>query len=134
MRQIVFFLLLAVCVFSCKKTCDFCTYTVDKQSCSCVIFQAKIGNDFASALDSLERQYESEFIELESTGYYSGKGYFVEKEKLNVDFTDDDRAFFYVILIDSVIMDGHLTNRHLNRFDVLDEKGNYYKYYEGRRD
>jgi len=129
MKQTVFFLLLAVLFITCRKHSCTCTgYTVDKNPCGCVLFQNKIGNDFDSALDSLKKQYESKFIELEANGYYSGKGYFIEKEKINVDFTEDDRTFFYVMFIDSVIIDGHLTNRHLNRFDVLDEKGNYYKY------
>ena len=131
MKQIILIIFLAVLFVGCRKHRYICTgYTVDKNPCGCVTLQAKIGNDFDSALDSLKRQYESKFIELEATGFYSGKGYFIEKEKINVDFTDDGRAFFFVIFIDSVIIHGHLTNRHLNRIqdDVLDEKGNRYRY------
>jgi hypothetical protein len=110
---------------ACRKHKCTCTgYTVDKNPCGCVIFRAKIGNDFDSALDSLKRQYEPQLVELEATGYYSGKGYFIEKERINVDFIYDDRVFFYLIFKDSVI-----TYRHLIRnFDVLDEKGNYYRF------
>ena len=130
MKRIILILLLATLFVACREYQCTCTgYTVGKNSCRCVLFQAKIGNDFDSALDSLKRQYEPEFIELEATGYYSGKGYFIEKEKINVDFADDDRAFFYVIFRDSVI-----TYMPLTRNDVLDEKGNHYIYYEGRKE
>ena len=129
MKQITFFLLLAVLFVACDKPCTCKGYSVDKNPCGCVIFQAKIGNDFDSALDSLKILNTSILIELGTTGFYSGKGYFIEKEKVNVDFTNDDRDFFYVRFVDSVI-----TYRYLIENDILDEKGNYYVYIEGRKD
>ena len=135
MKQITFFLLVLSMLFvACRKRCTCKGYSVDQNPCGCILFQDKIGNDFDLALDSLSRRYESKFIELEATRHYSGKGYFVEKERINVDFTNDNRAFFHVTFIDSFIINGHLTNSHLNSFDVLDEKGNYYIYREGRKD
>ena len=133
MKQIFFFLVLAHLFVACDKPCNCKGYSVDKNPCRCVVFKGKIGNDFDSALDSLKNLNEAKFIEEEITGYwsigyYSG-GYFIEKEKVNVDFIDDDRAFFYIMFMDSVV-----TYRQLNRFDVLDEKGNYYLYIDGRKD
>ena len=128
MKQIIFCLLLAFFFVACDKPCTCKGYSVDQNPCGCVLFQSKIGNDFDSALDSLKILNESILIELETTGFYSGKGYFIEKERAMVDFSNDDRIFFYISFIDSVI-----TYRHLIWGDILDEKGNYYVYNEGRK-
>ena len=102
MKQIVFFLLFATLFIACKERCICTGYTTNGNPCRCILFQAKVGNDFDSASDSLKRLYQSKFIELESTGYYSGKGYFMAKEKINVDFIYDDRDFFWLTFIDSI--------------------------------
>jgi len=129
MKPITFFLLLAVFFVACDRPCTCKGYSVNQNPCGCVIFQAKIGTDFDSAFDSLKILNESKLIELGTTGFYSGKGYFIEKERANVDFPNDNRMFFYVRFLDSVI-----TYRYLTWGDILDEKGNYYIYHEGRKD
>ena len=125
MKQIIFLIVFAVLFASCDKPCS-CSgeYTVDQHPCICIKFQGKIGNDFDSALDSLKKLHEPFFNTLATEGHYSGKGYYIEKEKLNVDFKDDDRAFFLLNYVDSV------SNRFISIHyrDVLDEKGNYYQY------
>jgi hypothetical protein len=130
MKKLIIFILLAAIFVSCGKRQCICNgYTIDNHPCRCVILQGKIGNNFDSALDSLERYYEPEFNLAFKRGFYSGQGYFVEKHNINVDFFDDNREFFQVFFMDSVV-----TYRWLNVNDILDEKGNYYIYYEGRKD
>jgi hypothetical protein len=122
MKQIFLLLVAATLFAACKKTCTCTGYTIDNDTCECVVFLGTIGTDFDSALDSLERYYEPEFNLAFERGFYSGQGYFVEKSVINVDFNEDDRTFFRVIFIDSAD-----TYRWLNMFpDILDEKGNYY--------
>ena len=130
MKRIILILLLATLFIACDKPCS-CSgeYTVDKHSCICIKFKAKIGNDFDAALDSLKRQYEPKFNTLATEGHYSGKGYFIEKEKINVDFTDDNRAFFKLTFIDSLSIYNYIVTN-----DVIDEKGNYYLYIITLRD
>ena len=123
MKQITFCVLLAFLFVTCKRQCICKGYSVDQNPCGCVILKGKIGNDFDTALDSLKRYYEPKFNVLETEGHYSGKGYFVRKEKLNVDFVDDDRDFFWLTFIDSVNI-----YRYIATWDVIDEKGNYYIY------
>jgi len=131
MKQIVLFLFLAFLFVNCNRQCGCIgDYTVNDNPCICIKFKGSIGDDFDSALDSLARQYKSKLIELETSGYYSGKGYFIERERINIDFTDDDRAFFYLGFMDSVITYRCLICNH----DVLDDKGNYYVYINGLKD
>jgi len=125
MKKLILTLLLALLFIACEKPCT-CNgdFTVDKNCCICVKFIGKIGNDFSSAVDSLKKWYEPKFNILATEGHYSGEGYYIEKEKINVDFTDDNRAFFLLTFIDSV-------STYLNPIatnDVIDEKGNYYHY------
>jgi hypothetical protein len=130
MKQIIFFI---ICIAVLFVACDTCgcsgEYTVDQHPCVCIKFKGKIGNDYDSALDSLKRWYEPCFQRLIAEGNYSGEGYFVEKVKINVDFTEDDRNFFRLTFTDSVSIRNHIAS-----FDVLDEKGNYYKYIMGLLD
>lgn len=115
---------------SCDKSCG-CSgeYTVDQNPCICIKYKDKIGSDFNSALDSLKRWYEPIFNVLATEGHYSGEGYFVEKEKINVDFTEDNRSFFLLTFRDSVSI-FNLIAIH----DVIDEKGNHYNYFIGLKD
>ena len=123
MKQLTFCLLIVFLFVACDKSCTCKGYSVDQNPCGCIIFKGKIGNDFEVALDSLKKYYEPKFNVLETEGHYSGKGYFVRKDKLNVDFADDDRDFFWLTFIDSVN-----EYRYIATWDVIDEKGNYYLY------
>ena len=130
MKQITFFLLVVSMLFvACRKQCTCKGYSVDQNPCGCVIFKGKAGTDFETALDSLKRYYEPKFNVLETEGHYSGKGYFVRKDKLNVDFVDGDRDFFWLTFIDSVN-----EYRYIATWDVIDENGNYYLYDVGGYD
>lgn len=115
---------------TCDKPCT-CTgeYTVDNNKCVCIKFKGKIGSDFDSALDSLKKWYEPQFNTLITEGHYSGEGYYIEKEKINVDFMEDDRVFFLLTFIDSARIHNLIITH-----DVIDEKGNYYKYIIGLKD
>ena len=132
MKQISFLFLLAAFFVGCNRQCP-CKggYALDNAPCDCVIFQSKIGNDLDSALDSLEKYYEPELKRKFENGFYSGKGYLIEKEKIDVDFLEDDRGFFHITFVDSAVI-----YRWLNTsYDILDEKGNYYiLIFEGRKD
>jgi hypothetical protein len=130
MKQISFFILLAIIFVACNKPCN-CSgdYTVDQHPCVCIKFTGKIGNDFDSALDSLKRWYEPKFNILAAEGHYSGKGYYIDKTKINVNFIEEDRNFFLLTFIDSASF-----YKHIATLDVIDEKGNYYKYIERRLD
>ena len=120
MKRISFFILLVVLFVTCKRPCScYGDYTVDQQPCLCVKFKGKIGNDFDSGLDSLKKWYESEILPTE--GLYSGKGYFIRKAKINVDYPYDNREFFRIYLTDSVY-----TYRELITNDVIDDNGDHY--------
>ena len=121
MKKIIFSLCLAILIISCKEHPCVCDgdYTVDQQPCFCVKFKGKIGNDFDSGLDSLKKWYESEILPTEEL--YSGKGYFIRKEKINVDYPQDNRDFFRIYLTDSVY-----TYRELITNDIIDDTGDHY--------
>jgi len=138
MKQISFFILLVILFVTCKRPCScekftdrpcicYGEYTVDQRPCFCVKFKGKIGNDFESGLDSLKKWYESEILPTE--GLYSGKGYFIRKEIINVDYPHDDREFFRIYFIDSV----H-TYLYLALSDVIDDNGNHYMLITAARD
>jgi hypothetical protein len=131
MKKLILTLFLSIIFIACKRpcTCDG-DFTVDQNRCVCAKFKGKIGYDFDSALDSLKKWYEPKFNILTNEGHYSGEGYYIEKEKINVDFVEDNRSFFLLTFIDSVsiYLNAIATN------DVLDEKGNYYHYIIGLKD
>lgn len=96
------------------------TFTVDKGGTK-ITYICRIGNDFDSALDSLIRRYEpilnTAVIEL----HYSGEGLIIDKQKINVDFSYDNRSFVLLTISDKANI-----YRVLFTSDVIDEKGNYY--------
>lgn len=87
-----------------------------------IVYQSRIGNDFDSALDSLIRRYEPILNTAVIEGHYSGEGLIIDKKKINVDFSYDNRAFFLLTISDKA-------NIYQNLFtgDVIDEKGNYFR-------
>ena len=85
-------------------------------------YQCRIGNDFDSALDSLIRRYEPILETLAKEEHYSGKGYIIDKEKINVNFSYDNRAFVLLTFIDKANI-----YQYLFTSDVIDENGNYYR-------
>ena len=87
-----------------------------------MVYQSRIGYDFDSALDSLIRRYEPILKTAATEGHYSGEGIIIDKKKINVDFSYDNRAFFLLTISDK-------TNIYQNLFtgDVIDEKGNYFR-------
>lgn len=96
------------------------TFTIDN-SCEKIVYHSRIGNDFDSALDSLIRKYEPILNTLAKEGHYSGEGFNIDKKKINVDFSYDDRYFILLSFTDKkniyqILFSG----------EVIDEKGNYF--------
>ncbi len=98
------------------------TFTID-HGCATITYQSRIGNDFNFALDSLIRKYEPILNVLVEEGHYSGEGYNVNKEKINVDFGYDNREFRALTFTDKANI-----YRILFSGDVIDERGNYFTY------
>ena len=121
MKKTLLLICLSILTLACKERPCVCNgdYTIDQHPCFCVKFKDKIGNNFDSGLDSLKKWYESEILPTE--GLYSGKGYFIRKEKINVNYPHDNREFFRIYLTDSV----H-TYRELIANDIIDDNGNHY--------
>ena len=90
---------------------------------STITYICRIGNDFESALDSLIRKYEPLLTTLATEGHYSGQGYNIDKEKINVDFSYDSREFILLTFIDNANIYNLLCTG-----DVIDEKGNYFRF------
>ena len=88
-----------------------------------ITYICRIGNDFESALDSLIRKYEPRFTTWATEGHYSGQGYNIDKEKINVDFSYDSREFILLTFIDKANIYNLLCTG-----DVIDEKGNYFRF------
>ncbi|GHV36515.1 hypothetical protein FACS1894178_7840 [Bacteroidia bacterium] len=97
-------------------------FTIDN-GCATITYQSRIGNDFDSALDSFIKKYEPILDILATEGHYSGEGYNIDKEKVNVDFGYDNREFKLLTFTDKANI-----YRILFSGDVIDEKGNHYIY------
>lgn len=95
------------------------TFTSDGGS---ITYQSRIGYDFDSALDSLLRRYEPILNTAAIEGHYSGEGLIIDKQKINVDFRYDNRAFVLLTISDKANI-----YRVLFTSDIIDEKGNYYR-------
>lgn len=78
-------------------------------------YESRIGVDFDSALDSLISIYEPTIL-----GNYAENGYYIEKERIDVDFCYDNRNFFLLTFIDAENIYNWLITSV-----VIDEKGNY---------
>ncbi|MBO7045906.1 MAG: hypothetical protein J6W38_06080 [Prevotella sp.] len=87
-----------------------------------IVYQSRIGYDFDSALDSLIRRYEPILNTATTEGHYSGEGFIIDKQKINVDFSYDNRAFFLLTISDKANI-----YQVLFTGDVIDEKGNYFR-------
>lgn len=87
-----------------------------------IVYQSRIGHDFDSALDSLIRRYEPILNILATEGHYSGEGLIIDKQKINVDFSYDNRAFVLLTISDKANI-----YQVLFTSDVIDEKGNYFR-------
>ena len=85
-----------------------------------ITYICRIGNDFESALDSLIRERE---LLLTGQPAYSGQGYNIDKEKINVDFSYDSREFILLTFIDKA----NIYNVLISDV-VIDEKGNFFGY------
>ena len=85
-----------------------------------ITYICRIGNDFESALDSLIREREPL---LTGQPAYSGQGYDIDKEKIKVDFSYDSREFILLTFIDKANIYNLLCTG-----DVIDEKGNYFRF------
>ncbi len=97
------------------------TFTINGGG-STIVYQSRIGYDFDSALDSLIRRYEPILNTLATEGHYSGEGFNIDKERINVNFSYDNRAFVLLTFADKVNI-----YQILFSGDVIDEKGNYYR-------
>ncbi len=76
--------------------------------CAKVEFRNKIGDDFQSALDSMQRTYNKLFQ----------KSYSIQKRNLAVDFPHDKRQFVSLIVMenDTISLE----------YDVIDSYGNHF--------
>ena len=92
-----------------------------------IIYKSRIGDDFDSALDSLLNRYEPILNTLATEGHYSGEGLIIDKKKINVDFSYDNRAFVLLTFIDKANI-----YQYLFTGDVIDEKGNYFRVIWGK--
>ena len=86
-----------------------------------IVYDDRIGTDFDSALESLIKEKEQILNVLITEGHYSGEGYYIEKEKMVVDFKYDDREFFVLTIIDKANI-----YQYLFTSIVIDSKGNHY--------
>ena len=86
-----------------------------------IIYKSRIGDDFDSALDSLLNRYEPILNTLATEGHYSGEGLIIDKKKINVDFSYDNRAFVLLTITDNANIYNVLFTG-----DVIDEKGNHF--------
>lgn len=100
------------------------TFTIGNGG-SYILYQSRIGNDFDSALDSLINSYEPLLKTLVTEGHYSGEGFNIVKERINVNFSYDNRAFVFLTFIDKANI-----YQYLFTGDVIDEKGNFYRLIE----
>ena len=130
MKKLVFSFLFLTLFFNCDKNHKINESNLEKDEifyidggCAKIIYQSKIGADFNSALDSLINKYEPFLNVLAIEGHYSGEGYDIKKEKINVDFIYDNRDFFFLTFTDNA-------NIYLVLFavDVIDENGNHFNY------
>lgn len=81
-------------------------------ACGSIMYLERIGNDFDSALDSLIKLREPSI---------QGKEYYIETEKMTIDFNHDDRVFY------SVCFKNKVTNLILfGLTDVIDSNGNWF--------
>lgn len=87
-----------------------------------IAYLSRIGYDFDSALDSLIRRYEPTLETAAIEGHYSGEGLNIYKEKINVNFSYDNRAFVLLTISDKANI-----YRVLFTSDVIDERGNYFR-------
>jgi len=62
---------------------------------------------------------------LATEGHYSGEGFNIDKEKVNVNFSYDSREFILLTFTDKANI-----YQILFSHDVVDEKGNYFKLIE----
>lgn len=100
------------------------TFTIGNGT-SYILYQGRIGNDFDSALDSLIKKFEPIMKNLTTEGHYSGEGFNINKEKMNVNFSYDSREFILLTFIDKANL-----YRYLFTGDVIDENGNYFRLIE----
>ena len=87
-----------------------------------LIYLGRIGYDFDSALDSLKNSYEPLLNTLAKEGHYSGEGYDITKEKMDVNFVYDNREFTLLTFIDKANV-----YQYLITCEVIDSKGNNYR-------
>ena len=79
-------------------------------------YEATIGNDLDSALDSLLKVVPYDDM-------YSGSPYLIETEKMDrVDYLSDDRDFYMVKVMDSIT--GYILGSPSN---AIDTKGSWYR-------
>ena len=89
-----------------------------KKTCEKIAYQAKIGTDLKTALDSL--------VNL-NIPLIDNRGYYIKKETLEVDFHKDNRTFYKIRFIDANFPYGDSYEADLLMPDVLDSYGNYYR-------
>ena len=90
-----------------------------KNTCTFIAYQAKIGDDLDTALDSLIKW---------NAFYLIDKEYYVKKENLTVDFRKDDRLFYKICFIDANFPYGDSYEVDLFMPSVLDSYGNHYNF------
>jgi hypothetical protein len=92
-------------IFNIKGGCETMSY-------KSIIYTNKLGNDFASALDSLIKLKEqASTINIENC--------YIETEAIAIDFSYDDRLFYLIGFMDTI------RQFHVS-LDVIDSKGNHF--------
>ena len=126
MKRLLLFMLCATLIVACRENTENADnheeliYTID-HGCASIKYQSRIGNDFNTALDSLMKRYDSMLDILAAEGHYSGKGYNIDQEKVNVDFNYDNRSFELLTITDIANVYNILFTN-----DIIDDKGNHY--------
>ena len=88
------------------------TFKIIHGACGSIMYDSRFGNDFDSALDSLIKHNEL---------FIGGREYYIEKEKMTIDFNYDNRDFYSISFIDKV------QNFHIfSLSDVIDNNGNHF--------
>ena len=132
MKLVLFSILFVIFFVTCDKNSenpilenelDLTEIRIKERPCETLEYIEKIGYDFDTALDSLTKKYEPILNVLATEGHYSGEGYNIDKEKINVDFSYDNREFRLLTFTDKANI-----YRILFSGDVIDEKGNHFKH------
>lgn len=119
-KPLIILLSIPLALWACEKDNNFelkpgDTFSI-KNSGASVCYQSNIGKDSASAVDSIRRLYERDYTWLWADS--------IRTQRLDVDFPYDDRLFWVL----PVRAKEEYPEPLFYWLDVVDSKGNHYKY------